>query len=95
MRVGESVMNKLVLNYGLDASATKIIEGRQITMSLSREISDGGKLLGVDRSDETIRLQVSVPIAKSLYAKVGYAKTDSTIDYFDTSEPSISLTFVW
>ena len=95
MRLGESVMNKLVLNYALDASVTKIIEGRHITMSLSREISDGGKLLGVDRSDETIRLQVSVPIAKSLYAKVGYAKTDSTIDYFDVSEPSISLTFVW
>ena len=95
MRLGESVMDKLVLNYGLDASATKIIEGRHITISLSREISDGGKLLGVDRSDETTRLQVSVPIAKSLYAKVGYAKTDSTIDYFDTSEPSISLTYAW
>ena len=95
MRLGEPVMDKLVLNYALDASATKIIEGRQVTISLSREISDGGKLLGVDRSDETIRLQVSVPIAKSLYAKVGYAKTDSTIDYFDVSEPSISLTFVW
>ena len=88
-------MNKLVLNYALDASATKIIEGRQITISLSREISDGGKLLGVDRSDETTRLQVSVPIAKNLYAKVGYVKTDSTIDYFDVLEPSISLTYTW
>ena len=95
MRVGESVMNKLVLSYGLDVSATKIIEGRHITISLSREISDGGKLLGVDRSDETKRLQVSVPITNSLYAKVGYAKTDSTIDYFDVSEPSIELTYVW
>jgi hypothetical protein len=95
MRVGESVMNKLVLNSGLDVSATRIIEGRHITISLSREISDGGKLLGVDRSDETTRLQVSVPIAKSLYAKVVYAKTDSTIDYFDVLEPSISLTYAW
>jgi len=95
MRLGEPVMDKLVLNYALDASATKIIEGRQITIRLSREISDGGKLLGVDRSDETTRLQVSVPITKGLYAEVGYAKTDSTIDYFDTSEPSISLTYAW
>jgi len=95
MRLGESVMDKLVLNYGLDASATKIIEGRSITISLLREISDGGKLLGVDRSDETTRLQVSVPISKSLYVKVGYAKTDSTIDYFDVSQPSIELTYSW
>jgi hypothetical protein len=95
MHVGESVMDKLVLNYGLDVSATKIIEGRHITISLSREIRDGGKLFGVDRSDQTTRLQVSVPIINNLYAKVGYSKTDSTIDYFDVSEPSIELTYVW
>jgi hypothetical protein len=95
MRLGESVVDKLALHYGLDASATKIIEGRHITISLSKEISDGGKLLGIDRSDETTRLQVSVPMTNSLYAKVSYTKTDSTIDYFDVSQPSIELTYSW
>jgi hypothetical protein len=95
VRLGESVMDKLVLNYGLDASATKIIGGRLITVSLAREYSNGGKLLGVDRADRTTWVQVSVPLTNNLYAKVGYAKTDSTIDYFDVSEPSIELTYVW
>jgi len=95
VRLGENVTGNLALNYGLDASVTKMIGGRFITVSLAREYSDGGKLLGVDRADRTTRVQVSVPLAKNLSTKIGYATTDSTIDYFDMKEPSIELTLSW
>ena len=95
VRLGEAVVDKLALNYGLDASATKMIGGRLITVSLAREYSNGGKLLGVDRADRATRVQVSVPLTEKLSAKVGYAKTDSSIKYFDKEEPSINLTLNW
>ena len=95
VRLGETVAGNLVLNYGLDASATKMIGGRRITISLAREYSDGGKLLGVDRADRTTRVQVTVPLTEKMSAKVGYAKTDSTIDYFDVKEPNVELTLDW
>ena len=41
------------------------------------------KLLGVARADRTTRVQVSVPLTEKVSAKVGYAKTNSTIGYFD------------
>ena len=79
----------------LDASATKMIGGRLITVSLAREYSNGGKLLGVDRADRATRVQVSVPLIEKVSAKVGYAKTDSSIEYFDEEGPSIDLTLDW
>ena len=95
VRLGEAVVNKLALNYGLDASATKMIGGRLVTVSLAIEYSNGGKLLGVDRADRATRVQVSVPLTEKVSAKVGYAKRDSSIDYFDKEEPSIELTIDW
>jgi hypothetical protein len=95
VRLGEAVVDKLALNYGLDASATKMIGGRLITVSLAREYSNGGKLLGVNRADRTTRVQVSVPLTQKVSAKVVYAKTDSSIDYFDEEGPRIDLTLVW
>ena len=95
VRLGETVAGNLVLNYGLDASATKMIGGRRITISLAREYSDGGKLLGVDRADRTTRVQVTVPLTEKMSAKVGYAKTDSSIEYFDEEGPSLDLTLDW
>ena len=49
------------------------------------------KLLGVARADRTTRVQVSVPLTEKVSAKVGYAKTNSTIGYFDVKEPSIEI----
>ncbi|MDC1482361.1 hypothetical protein N8146_08810 [Ascidiaceihabitans sp.] len=95
VRLGEAVADKLALNYGLDASATRMIGGRLITVSLGREFSNGGKLLGVNRADRTTRVQVSVPLTEKVSAKVGYAKTDSSIDYFDERGLSSNLTLVW
>ena len=53
----------------------------------------GGLLLGAARDAKTASISVSYPVWRNLTATLGYAKTNSTIDYFDTSGPTLALDF--
>ncbi|MDC0131042.1 hypothetical protein OAI05_04140 [Planktomarina temperata] len=95
VRVGERVQNQMTLKYSLDVRLSKTFAGRPVTIDLGHKRIDGGKLLGVDRADTVARISVSMPLSKMLSLSAGYQETRSSIAYFESKEPSISLTLVW
>ena len=62
-----------------------------LSVKASYNDSDGGKLLGFDRSDEAFNLSVSYPLTDYVSANLGYHKTNSSIDYYDTKYPTFGL----
>ena len=95
VRMGERVENQMTLKYGLDVRLSATLAGRPVTLILRRERNDGGKLLGVDRTDTVTRISASMPLNKRLSVSAGYQETRSSIQYFSSKEPSVSLTLVW
>ena len=95
VRMGERVENQMTLKYGLDVRLSATLAGRPVTLILRRERNDGGKLLGVDRTDTVNRISASMPLNKRLSVSAGYQETRSSIQYFSSKEPSVSLTLVW
>ena len=95
LRVGNPVKQQIALKYGLTLGLSRIISNRKISLSLAHEVSDGGMLFGVDRSDITNKVGFNTLISPSASVRLGYTSIDSSIDYFDDSYPSLSLTFNW
>jgi hypothetical protein len=50
-------------------------------------------LLGIERADYTTSVSASYNVYRNIHLVVGYSETDSTIDYFDESEPSLNVRF--
>ena len=95
LRVGNPVKQKIALNYGLDVSISRIIINRKFNLRLAHEVSDGGILFGVDRSDITNKVGFNTLISPRASVRLGYTSIDSSIDYFDDSYPTLSLTITW
>ena len=90
-----SDLTQVALRYGVDLRLSKTLAGRPVTLALAHEYSDGGKLLGVERSDRVNRISASMPLNKTMSINAGYQETQSSIPYFSSQEPSISLTLRW
>ena len=90
---GESVENQLATRFSVSAQVTAQVANKPLTLSASYARADGGMLLGVERSENTIGISASYPVWKNLSASIGYRNTDSTIDYFDVSTPTFGLQF--
>ena len=95
LRVGNPVKQQIALKYGLTLSFSRIISNRKVSLSLAHEVSDGGILFGVDRSDITNKVGFNTLISPSASVRLGYTSIDSSIDYFDDNYPSLSFTFTW
>lgn len=95
VRLGEPVNNQIAMNYGLDISLAKPLSGKPVTIALTHEYNDGGKLLGIERADRVNRISASVALNESLSISASYQDTRSSISYFSSKEPTISLTLTW
>ena len=95
VRMGERVQNQMTLKYGLDVRLSTTLAGRPVTLALGRERNDGGKLLGVDRTDTVNRISASMPLNNRLSVSAGYQETRSSIQYFSSKEPSLSVKLSW
>jgi len=95
LKVGNPVKQQIALKYGLTLGFSRIISNRKVSLSLTHEVSDGGILLGVDRSDITNKVGFNTLVSPSASVQLGYTSVDSSIDYFDDSYPSLSLTINW
>ena len=95
LKVGNPVKQQIALKYGLTLGFSRIISNRKVSLSLTHEVSDGGILLGVDRSDITNKVGFNTLVSPSASVQLGYTSVDSSIDYFDDSYPSLSLTITW
>jgi hypothetical protein len=90
---GESIDGEIATREAISASLSLPVRKRRFTASASYSEADGAKLLGVARADETWSLSASYNVYKNIDVGLGYTETDSTIDYFDVSTPTVSLSF--
>jgi hypothetical protein len=90
---GESIDGEIAVREAVSASLSLPVRNRRFTVSASYSEADGAKLLGFARADDTWSVSVSYNVYKNVELSVGYTDTDSTIDYFDVSAPTLSVSF--
>ena len=95
LSLGERINDQLTARYALNMAAAKYYEGRKYNFRFIRSHSDGGKLLGVNRSEISTSTIVSTNLTKSAVVSLGYSTVKSSIDYFNRSYPTLSLTYSW
>ena len=95
LRIGEALPDQLALNFGVDTKFSRYVADKKLTFQVSYEHLTGGKLFGMPRTDESIRVTAVLPITEDHTASIGFFQSDSNIDYFDTNYPIISLTHEW
>lgn len=90
---GESIDGEIAVREAVSASLALPVRNRRFTVSASYSEADGAKLLGIVRAEETWSFSASYNVYKNIDVGLGYTETDSTIDYFDVSTPTVSLSF--
>ena len=91
--VGEPLGNVLALRHSATASLGVVIFDRALTAAFGYRYDDGGKLLGVDRSDSTYTISLTYEMFPAANISVGYVRTDSSIDYFNEGEVIFGFQF--
>ena len=91
--IGESVDNQLATKFALSGQVITQLAKKPLKLSASYSQADGGMLLGVDRGETTVAVSASYPVWRNLTVNVGYRNTNSSIDYFDISTPTLGLQF--
>ncbi len=64
LRFGNPVKQQIALKYGLTLGFSRIMSNRKVSLSLAHEVSDGGILFGVDRSDITNKVGFNTLISQ-------------------------------
>ena len=90
---GESINGEIAVREAMSASLALPVRNRRLTVSSSYSEADGAKLLGIVRAEETWSVSASYNVYKDIDVGIGYTETDSTIDYFDVSTPTITVSF--
>jgi hypothetical protein len=89
--LGEGVENQLALRRSVQASVGASLFEKPVTATLSYAYSDGGMLLGFERNDTSRSISVSYSVTPKISVNIGYKQTRSSIDYFNTNEPVVSV----
>jgi len=86
-------MGRLTLVTGKSLSGSLRMQawGKPLMTSAGYSAAKGGKLFGVDWDEKTTSFNVTYQLFSSVTLGVGYTITDSTIDYYDVSEPNFKL----
>ena len=90
---GEAVRGQLATQFFVAGNVGLYFAKKPIRISATYHRSTGGLLLGFERDSNTASISVSYPVWRNLTATLGYTKTDSNIDYFDVSGPSLDVQF--
>lgn len=90
---GEPVENELAVRSFASVTLVASAGGRPVSFSAQHSFADGGLLFGFEREDETWALALSYAVTDRIGVGASYLFTDSSIDYFDRSEPSLTLQF--
>lgn len=93
IKIGERTSNKLRTRFAFTGRVSTKIANKPLTIMTSYSKADGEVLLGVKRKDNAYSVQLAYPIWGNLSATVGYAITESTIDYFDERSPIFGMKF--
>ena len=90
--MGQPIVDQIALKYGIEISASSIVFGRTWRFGVSHDYSDGGKLFGISRNDETTNALISTSLNKATKISLSYSHRNSSINYFDETFPTIRLT---
>lgn len=89
--LGEHLPGKHSLQRQFSVQANIPLGPKAVSVSGDFLKESGGSLLGYPRSDKTFIIGLSVRILNNLDLGFGYRITDSTINYYDVTEPIFSL----
>lgn len=93
-KLGEDVQDTLALKNLFEMSYTKLFKDKPIEIVFGSTAYGGFQIFGIDRSDLTKSISLSIPLTKRFALSVGASKTNSTIDYYDSVNPTISLQYI-
>jgi hypothetical protein len=93
LRSGAAVPDTLVPQSLVSIAVGRVIWGKPVTLFAGYQVSDGGRLLGFDQRDEDRYFGINVMITSKVTLYASYTATDSSIDYFDGSEPTVGIQF--
>jgi hypothetical protein len=96
---GEPVAGKLAIQHAVNASLSTLIFNRPASATAGYTHMKGGKekalqnlsIVTLDRSDHSAMIGLTYQVTPKLSIGLRYTRTDSSLDYFDISEPSFSL----
>lgn len=91
--LGESIDGEIAVREALSASLSLPVSNRRLTLSASYSEADGARLLGFERAENTWSVSATYSINDNIDVSIGYVETNSTIDYFDVSTPTIGINF--
>lgn len=90
---GARVNNQLVMRRAIKGSITTPVRTKKMTISAGYIEENGGLLLGYEHNENTFSLGLSYKIMRNVTVNMSYSHTDSSIDYYDSSEPNFSVSF--
>lgn len=88
---GEPVRNQTVLLQAVSATVSDQLFGRPFSLSLSHVYSGGEYIFGTERTERQLLVSAAYNVWRGYYVQVGYRDVDSSIDYFDESEPIFGI----
>ena len=94
VKVGEDVQDTLSLKNSFEMSYTKLFKDKPIEMVFRSTAYGGSQIFGIDRSDLTQSISLSIPLTRRFALSMGASKTNSSIDYYDSVNPTISLQYI-
>ena len=90
---GEAVNEQLATRFFVAGTVGLYFARKPLKFTASYRRSSGGLLLGFDRDSNTASISATYPVWRNFTATLGYSNTDSNIDYFDASGPSLDVQF--
>lgn len=91
--LGESIDGEIAVREALSASLSLPVSNRRLTLSANYSEADGARLLGFERAENTWSVSATYSFYENIDVSIGYVETNSTIDYFDVSTPTIGINF--
>lgn len=93
--LGEKIDEKLTMRHKFIIDWSTYLMSKKYNITVSHSYSDGGKLFGISRTENSSSVAITSELNEYTSLTVGFSKTDSSIKYFDSSYPIISLTHQW
>ena len=93
-KLGADVQDTLALENSFEMSHTKLFKDKPIKIAFGSTAYGGSRIFGAHRSDLIQTISLSMPLTKRFVINVGASKTNSSIDYYDSVNPTISFQYI-
>jgi len=94
-KVGEPLEQTFAFAYGLNIGLDTLISGQRYSVSFSHNVSDGGTLFGITRSEVENSISLETSISTETSIALGYVDVHGSHDYFDKSYPILMFKQSW